>query len=390
MQFEFKVEKKDKKSKARAGIILTPHGKIETPCFSPVATKASVKALDTFDLEKCKTQIILANTYHLFLSPGLEVIEKFKGIQKFMNFSGPTITDSGGYQISFLWKRKENKALFLKITNLGAYFRSYIDGEMYLLSPEKSIEIQHVLSADIVMALDQPMGFGFSKKENEEAFRRTLLWEERSLKAWDKFKRKSLAGNFQALFGIVQGQLDKKRRIQSLKFVLSNDFSGIAIGGESIGKDPILTSTTLDSISHLLPDKKPVHALGLGGGPEGVFLAIEKGIDIFDNSSVTRMARSGLVFIFPEDGGNTKNKFRIDIKKSKYAKEKKSISKVCLCFTCQNFSKAYIRHLIVSKEILGARLATIHNVSFYHQLLGKIRSAIINNEFVYLKNYWLL
>lgn len=396
--FSLEVKKQDKKVRARVGVIKTPHGEIQTPAFSPVATRATVKALDADDLKNANAQVVLANTYHLYLKPGLDVIDKFGGFAPFMKWDGPTITDSGGYQVSFLWTPKEKDkdtdkdkeiARVAKITDEGAMFISHIDGSRYMLTPEKSMEIQNVLGADIIMAFDQPLGMSYSQKEKDEAFGRTLIWEERSFATWQKLEKKRKKGNFQALFGIIQGETDKKLRRQSLKFLIDTGFPGLAIGGQTIGSDPKVTAEVLSLVEDLLPDDKPLHALGLGGGPEGIFEAVQKGVDIFDNTSITRQARSGLLFIYPEDGGKKENKFRIDIKKAKYAADKNPISKVCVCYTCSNFSKAYIHHLLVLGELLGLRLASIHNVHYINDLMRRIRDAISNDDFMQMKNEWI-
>ncbi len=391
MEFSFKLYKKDKVSSARAGIIKTPHGEIKTPAFSPVATKASVKGLTPEDLRDAKTQVVLGNAYHLYLRPGLEVINKFAGFAPFMKWDGPTITDSGGYQVSFLWNSAKNRGHSAKIsiTDKGMYFRSHIDGSKHLLTPEKSMEIQSVLGADMIMALDQPMGFNFSETENMDAYERTFKWEERSFMAWKKRNGMNEYGSYQALFGIIQGGTDRSLRRRFLKFLLELDFPGLAIGDETIGVDPKLTAKSLDTITDLLPEDKPFHALGLGGGPEGVFEAVQRGVDIFDNSSVTRMARTGLLFIYPEDGGKKENKFRVNIKSSKFKDDKDSVSKLCKCYTCKDYSRAYVHHLLVSEEPLGVRLTTIHNVYFYNDLMNRIREAIMDNRFLELKKYWL-
>ncbi len=413
MEFSFKVNKKDDNSFARFGEIITPHGKIQTPAFSPVGTKATVKSLTPDDLKIIGSQVILGNAYHLYLQPGLEVIKKFTGFASFMNWDGPAITDSGGYQVSFLWpparRNSDKEGLWpggpparkvsglegikrtdgASINDFGMSFRSHIDGSKHLLTPKKSMEIQRVLGADIIMAFDQPLSPRFSKKKNKEAIIRTFKWEEESYKYWDKQKRKSISGEYQALFGIIQGQDDKKVRNEYLNFILSMDFPGIAIGDETIGSDPKITANSLDTIAGKIPDDKPLHALGLGGGPEGVFEAVSRGVDIFDNSSVTRMARCGILFLYPEDGGKCSNKFRFDIRKGVYKDDKKTLSKICKCYTCANFSKAYIHHLIVSNEILGSRLATIHNIHFYNDLMARIRESIKKDEFTLLKKHWL-
>ncbi|MEK7521523.1 MAG: tRNA guanosine(34) transglycosylase Tgt [Patescibacteria group bacterium] len=403
MDFSFQVVKKDKTKNARAGIINTPHGKIETPAFSPVATRATVKTLSVEDLKSTGSQVVLANTYHLYLRPGVETIKKFGGFAPFMKWDGPTITDSGGYQVSFLWQpKKVTQSLsdpvtqdvggrVAKITDEGATFVSYIDGSRHLLTPEKSMEIQNALGADIIMAFDQPLANNDSPKKIKEAVKRTFMWEERSFSAWQKIQKVRITKGqtHQALYGILQGGTDIKLRREFLKFVINTGFPGVAMGGESIGSDPKATVKTLDTISDLWPQKLPVHALGLGGGPEGIFEAIERGVDTFDNTSITRMARAGLLFIYPEDGGNIQNKFRVEIQKSKFKTQKSPLSKVCTCYTCTNYSAAYVHHLIVSQEILGLRLTTIHNVHFINNLMFKIRNAILSNDFSALKKEWV-
>lgn len=386
-KFSFKIVKKDEETKARAGVITTVHGEILTPAFSPVATRASVKTLDIRDLKEAKSQVVLSNTYHLYLRPGVEVIESFGGFAPFMGWDGPTITDSGGYQVSFLWDKakkdeKDFEAKVIKISDEGAIFSSYIDGAKHLLTPEKSMEIQKSLGADIIMAFDQPLGKDFSDKKIKEAFERTLKWEERSFIHWKKIKSN------QALYGIVQGGTDKNLRRESLNFILKMGFPGIAMGGETIGFDPKVTAESLDTIADLLPDDKPLHALGLGGGPEGIFEAVERGMDTFDNTGITRMARTGLLFIYPEDGGNLKNKFRFDIKRKIYKDIKEPISKTCKCETCKKYSASYLHHLFISNEITGLRLATIHNVFFINNLMERIRESIISSDFSDLKKIW--
>lgn len=394
MQFSFKVEKKDSGSGARLGTIKTPHGEFKTPAYTPVATTATVKALDTQDIINCNSQVVLANTYHLLLRPGLEVLEQFGGFAPFMKWEGPTITDSGGYQVSFIRDPNEKAEVIkvegeketVKITDEGATFRSYVDGSKQLITPERSMEIQAVLGADIIMAFDQPLGKDYSDKKIKEAFNRTLHWEERSFAHWEKIQR--TRKNFQALYGIVQGGTDKDLRRESLEFILKMGFPGVAMGGETIGADPKITAESLDIIVDLWPEDKPVHALGLGGGPEGIFEAVSRGVDTFDNTSVTRIARSGLLFIYPEDGGTTSNKFREDVGKAKFKNKKEPFSKVCQCYSCQNYSAAYLHHLLVARELTGFRLASIHNVHFMNDLMQRIRDAISKKEFLSLKQKW--
>lgn len=384
--FEFQLLAKDKNSLARAGIIKTQHGNILTPAFSVVGTRAAVRGLSPQDLIDSGSQVVLANTYHLYLRPGIEIVKNFGSFSRFMGWNGPTITDSGGYQVSFLWNANKDAyrgARVAKITDDGATFISHIDGSKHILTPEKSMEIQHVLGADIIMAFDQPLGLGDSDKKIKDAVRRTFNWEERSFKKWESLKTK------QALYGIIQGGLNRELRREFMSFVLKTGFPGIAIGDETIGQTPSVTAKALDTIVDLLPDDKPFHALGLGGGPEGIFEAIERGVDTFDNTSVTRMARSGILFIFPEDNGTRENKYRIDITKSKYKNIKSSLSKICNCRACRDFSLAYLHHLIVSGELLGLQLATLHNVTFINKLMTDIRESVISGEFKQLKHEWL-
>ena len=384
--FSFELIAKDKNTRARAGIIKTPHGEINTPAFSVVGTRAAVRGLSPEDLREAGSQVVLANTYHLYLRPGTDTIKDFGGFAPFMKWDGPTITDSGGYQVSFLWTKgsdSEESARVSKITDEGATFVSHIDGSKHLLTPEKSMEIQQILGADIIMAFDQPLALEDSEKKVKEAVRRTFDWEERSFKRWKELKTN------QALYGIIQGGLNRDLRREFMKFVLDLDFPGIAIGDETIGATPSVTAEALDTIADLLPDGKPFHALGLGGGPEGIFAAVERGVDTFDNTSITRMARSGLLFVYPEDGGTKENKFRLDLTKSKFKDDKSPLSYICNCRACKNYSKAYLYHLTVSGELLGLQLATLHNVTFINDLMEKIRDSIISGDFSSLKGEWL-
>lgn len=403
MDFSFQLNAKDKRTRARLGVIKTPHGEIQTPAYTPVATTATVKALDTQDLIRCNSQVVLANTYHLLLRPGLEVLEQFGGFAPFMKWDGPTITDSGGYQVSFLRipkngkteeqinkRRQEGGGEIVKIMDEGATFRSYVDGSKQLITPEKSMEIQSTLNADIIMAFDQPLAFSDSPKKLKDSIRRTFLWEERSFSAWQKIQknRETKGLEYQALYGIVQGQLDKKVRREFMQFILDTGFPAIAVGDQTIGVDPKVTGQALDTIVDMIPDDKPVHALGLGGGPEGIFEAVSRGVDTFDNTSVTRIARSGLLYIYPEDGGTRENKFRLDITRARHKSNKEPVSKVCACYTCQNYSAAYIHHLLVARELSSFRLASIHNVHFMNDLMARIRVAIKNGEFEAMRREW--
>lgn len=410
MSFSFEIIAKDPKSQARAGIIHTPHGDIRTPAFIPVATRASVRALSPEDLIAAGSQAVLANTYHLYLRPGVGVMREFGGFGPFMNWHGPTITDSGGYQVSFLWegKHQDERAHSVKITDEGATFRSHIDGSEHLLTPETSMDIQQALGADIIMAFDQPLSSKYSDKQNKEAFERSMEWEKRSFSRWkmnenskleilnskqtrnsnlefvSDLVRQSADSSLeftaeQALFGIVHGGADREFVSRSCGLISELGFPGIAVGGEYIGSDPVLTAEALDVFNEFRDFDKPVHALGLGGGPEGIKAAIERGVDIFDNTSVTRMARAGLLYVSEEDGGNADNKFRIDITKREFSNIQYPISNSCGCYTCQHFTRAYMHHLIKSQEFLGFRLTSIHNIHFINTLVDNIRRRIVSN-----------
>lgn len=381
MSFSFEIIAKDPKSHARAGIIHTPHGDIQTPAFVPVATRASVRALSPEDLVDAGSQAVLANTYHLYLRPGVEVMRQFGGFGQFMNWHGPTITDSGGYQVSFLWEgtQQDERAHSVKITDEGAIFRSHIDGSEQVLTPEKSMDIQQALGADIIMAFDQPLSSKYSDQQNKEAFERSMEWERRSFAQWKKNESSKSRADFQALFGIVHGGANREFVSRSCEVIAALDFPGIAVGGEYIGSDPLQTAEALDAFNEYRDFDKPVHALGLGGGPEGIKAAIERGVDIFDNTSVTRMARAGLLYVSEESGGTNENKFRIDITKAQYANEQGEISKGCECYTCRNFTRAYVHHLIKSQEFLGFRLASIHNIHFINTLIENIRRGIVSD-----------
>lgn len=381
----FSIVKRHPESFARVGKLSTPNGEIETPAFTPVGTRASVRGLTPDDLVGCGSQAVLANTYHLMLSPGVEVIKKFGGFANFMGFSGPTFTDSGGYQVSFLWDPKGGSKK-VKIDDEGAVFRSHIDGTKVFISPEISMEVQAVLGADVIMSFDQPVGNSMTTKRRKEAYVRSLEWEKRSLIKWKEIQK--TRANKQALYGVIQGETAQERQF-FLKELSKLDFMGIALGGQSIGANIPQTIQAIMSTAPLLADLQlPVHALGLGGGVWGILNAVRGGVDTFDNTSITRMARTGVLFIYPEDGGNAQNKFMIDIAKAKYAFEMGPVSSLCECLLCKNFSRAYIRHLLISKEPLAVRLTTLHNVTFINRLMGDIRRSLLEDKFESLVDYF--
>lgn len=388
--FSFNVIARDKRTRARAGKIKTAHGAIETPAFVAVGTQASVKGLSPKDLKETGVQILFGNTYHLHLRPGEDTIKKFGGLGKFMSWNGPAITDSGGFQVFSLGQKKikilqeDEEANLVNITEDGVEFRSHIDGSKHMFTPEKSVEIQKKLGADIILAFDEcaphPSTYEYTKK----AMKRTHGWALRSLKA---SRGKQFYPWKQALYGIIQGGVYKDLRKESAKFISKLDFDGIAIGGVSVGESKKQMRDVLDWVSPILPEKKPRHLLGIGE-IDDIFTAIERGMDTFDCVIPTRFGRYGIVFVSPPEG-NVKNKFRIDSNKTIFSKDKSPIAKDCNCYTCKNFTRAYIYHLFRAQELLAYRLASYHNVFFINNLVKKIREAILNDEFTKLKKQWL-
>ncbi len=394
---KFKIIKKDRKTKARLGIIKVPHGTIKTPSFIPVATKATVKALSKHDLEEINPQILMCNTYHLMLRPGADLIKKFNGLHKFMNWNKPLITDSAGFQAfslgygkeHFTGKigsyfvgrkklKKEEVEKFALINDDYVSFKSIYDEKIKKLTPEKSIKIQEKLNADIIIALDECTSPFSSYEYTKNSLERTHSWAVRCLKAHK---------TNQALFGVVQGGEYKDLRQKSAKFISSLDFDGYCIGG-SLGKTKKKMHQIIDWCVNLLPENKPRHLLGIGT-VEDLFNAIEQGIDMFDCVAPPRLARSGYIYFSYKSGGNIKNKFRYRIKNSKYEKDNKPLDPNCNCKVCKNYSRAYIRHLFKSKELLAYNLATYHNLFFILKLMEYIRKAIRKGEFLKLKKRWL-
>ncbi|MEK7551133.1 MAG: tRNA guanosine(34) transglycosylase Tgt [Patescibacteria group bacterium] len=390
MKPNFKVIKKDKKSKARAGVIKTPHGDIETPSFVPVGTQATVKAVSPRDLKDMGAQIVLANTYHLHLRPGEKLIKEHGGLSRFMSWNGPTMTDSGGFQVFSLGiglehgvgkllreEEGEVKPRLNKITEEGVTFQSHIDGSKKFLSPELSIQIQEALGADLIVAFDDLESPKYSHKETEKSLLLTEGWLIRSIKA---HKRQD-----QLLYGVTHGGEFKDLRVKSAKF---NDkyFDAIALGGAHKTKESMykIIDWTTDNIDV----NKPTHMLGIGD-VDDIFEIIERGIDTFDCVIPTRIGRTGFFFISPSFG-NLKNRFRICIDKPQFRNDPKPLDQNCTCTTCQNFSRAYIHHLFKSRELLSYNLISVHNVHFLVNLTKKIRESILNNSFIEFKKKWLV
>lgn len=378
---KFNIQYKSKISKARTGIIKTSRGVIHTPFFLPIATRGAVKALDSADLESLGTEIILANTYHLFLRPGLSIIKKAGDLHKFMNWAKPILTDSGGFQVFSLskWRR---------IKKEGAEFIDNVSGQRHLLTPEKAIEIQKVLGSDIIMVLDECVGYPAKKDYVKKSIELTYQWAK-----WSKrfFKSKK-----QMLFGIIQGSTFKNLRLQSTKDITSLNFDGYAVGGLAVGEPVRKMYQVLDWVIPYLLEDKPRYLMGVGK-PEQIIEAVKRGIDMFDCVIPTRNARHGLLYIWKNNArtfapylrfaqtGQARmlsSKFyqELRIKQSKYASDLKPIDTHCDCYTCKNYSRAYLRHLFISNEPSALRLASIHNLRFYLQLMEMIRSAIKNGK----------
>jgi len=345
---------------ARRGCVTLPRGTIETPCFMPVGTYGSVKAMTPRDLADVGAQIILGNTFHLWLRPGLEVIEKFGGLHRFIGWNGPILTDSGGFQVFSL-------AQMRKLSEEGVAFASPVDGARVFLSPEESMRIQHVLDSDIVMAFDEcppvldESGAAVSMQRVRESMELSLRWAARSRRAHDDLHNRN------ALFGIVQGGVHADLRERSARGLLEIGFDGYAIGGLAVGESESDRNATLDATVPLLPSDRPRYLMGVGR-PQDIVEAVRRGVDMFDCVMPTRNARNG--FLFTRSG-------TLRIRNAKYAQDTQPIEKGCECYACSNgFSRAYLRHLDRCNEILGAQLATIHNLHFYLRLMRELREAI--------------
>lgn len=400
----FDVTSKSTECAARTGVIHTAHGDIKTPCFMPVGTQATVKTLDSQDLKTLDPEVILANTYHLHLRPGEDIIAKFGGLHKFMNWDGPILTDSGGFQVFSLSREKkqgkkndadiltnEHSAL-VKIDDEGVTFKSHIDGSLRRFTAEIAINIQRKLGADIIMAWDEctPDNVGISYAH--KALGHTHKWAKESLIA---HKKNNILYEYpQYLFGIIQGAEYRELREESARVISEMDFDGIAIGGESIGYNMETTKKILKWIAPLIPEKKPHYTMGVGYSPMDLFDVVEHGIDMFDCVAPTRIARNGTLYISPDTKIKLKSsqhqkKHTLTITNSRFKEDKNPIDSTCLCYTCSNYSRAYIHHLFKANEMLGYRLATIHNVHFMLNLMREIQLAILEDRFLKFKCKWI-
>ena len=340
-------------NKARRGQLRLPHGIVPTPIFMPVGTYGTVKSLSPTDIENLPAYIILSNAFHLWLRPGLKVIESFGGLHQFMNWHQPILTDSGGFQIFSLAKIRQ-------LTEAGCHFKNPINGETLFLSPEISMHIQSVLNSDVVMQLDECLTSTADRKTTENSLTLSARWAERSLRAFEDLH------NPNALFGIVQGGLFEDLRERSLKLLESFNFTGYAIGGLSVGESKKEMYRVLRHTAPLLPEDKPRYLMGVGT-PEDLIEGVASGVDMFDCVMPTRNARNGHLFT---RFGN------IHIKNARYRNDHRPLEKGCACYTCRHFSRAYLHHLHRCKEILGATLNSIHNLHYYLHLMEDIRSNI--------------
>lgn len=361
MPLTYNLLQRDKNTEARLGKVKTPHGEIDTPIFMPVGTQATVKAMTAEELEEIGAQIILSNTYHLFLRPGSKLIAEAGGLHRFMHWDRPILTDSGGFQVFSLSALNE-------ITEEGVYFRSHLDGSQKFISPEISMEVQMDLGSDIVMAFDEcppyPADYDYIAKSLE----RTIRWAKRC--------KKAMTAEDQALFGIIQGGVYEDLRKESVEALVEIGFPGYALGGLSVGEKNEEMYEVLEFTVPLIPEDKPRYLMGVGT-PEDLLEGVQRGIDMFDCVMPTRIARHGAVFT---------SAGRITIRNAEFERDFTALDPDCDCYVCKNYSRAYIRHLIKRNEILGVRLTTYHNLYFMLKMMEEIRKAIHEDRFLEYRN----
>lgn len=355
MAFKFEIIKRSKRTKARVGKLHTPHGIVNTPVFLPVGTQATVKTMSPRDLAEIGAEITLCNTYHLLLRPGPELIEQAGGLHKFMNWDKPILTDSGGFQVFSLAEMR-------KVTDEGVRFTSHVDGAKYFLTPDSVIDTQKAFGSDIMMPLDECVAYPCDKKSALKALERTTAWAKQTKK-----RLKDVAPS--VIFGIVQGSTYTDLRKHSAEEIAEVDLPGFGIGGLSVGEPQNEMFEMLDAVTDVLPDEKPRHLMGMGF-PSDIEGAVKLGADIFDCVIPTRLARHGT---FLSDEG------KIGIRQNRFENDLAPLDPTCDCYACQNFSRAYIRHLFWAREILALHLLTIHNLRYYMRLMARIREGIIND-----------
>ena len=370
MKVKYELLHKEKNTKARYGTLETNYGKYETPMFMPVGTQATVKTLDYREIKEIGSAVILSNTYHLWLRPGEDIVDKAGGLHKFMNYDGPILTDSGGFQVFSLAKKKD-------ISEEGVVFKSHINGEKLFLTPEKSIGIQNKLDSDIAMSFDECIPYPASYEYVKNSVDRTLRWAKRGKDVFDNPR--------QSLFGIVQGGEYKDLREYSARETVKIGFDGYAIGGTSVGEDKDTMYKMIDYAIEYLPEDKARYLMGVGD-PYDLFEGVERGVDMFDCVHPTRLARHGHAF----------TKYgKINLKNAKYREDFTPVDVNCDCECCKHYTKAYIRHLLVAEETLGQRLLSVHNLRFLIRIMEGIRISIKEDRFLeykkeFIDNYSLI
>ena len=359
-KFNFQLHHTD--GAARAGELETPHGKALTPFFMPVATQATVKGLTAEEVRDVGAQVVLSNAYHLYLRPGVETVVKLGGLHKFMGWDGPILTDSGGFQAFSMGPLRE-------VSDVGVRFRSHIDGSEHNFTPELATANQEGLAPDIAMCFDQCIAYGASEKQVRQAMERTHRWAQSCFDAHQSSATGAASG--QVLFGIVQGGTFPEMRDESARAISAIPFHGYAVGGLAVGENKEDMYRFTGQVTDVLPEDKPRYLMGVGS-PEDLVEGVARGIDMFDCALPTRVARNGSLFT-PEG--------RVDITKARYAEQQGPLDETCDCYTCRNYSAAYLRHLFRAKELLGLRLASIHNLRFVLALMERIRASILEKRF---------
>ena len=369
----FELLAQDRQSKARHGRLTTAHGTIETPAFMPIGTQGTVKAVTPRELRELNAQVVLGNTYHLFVRPGIEVVKHFGGLHRFMNWDGPILTDSGGYQIFSLAKLR-------KITEDGVQFQNHVDGTPAFISPEIAMEIQAALGSDIAMVLDECAPYPCERDYAARSAEMTTRWAKRCKENVERPRPNAESRIQQMVFGIVQGATFDDLRKESAEAIVDLDFDGYAIGGVSVGESEEEMFRAVESSEPFLPNDKPRYAMGLGTPPQ-LLEMIARGIDMFDCVLPTRLARNGTAFA---------STGTLNLKNAEFAMQKGPIEEHCACYACREFSRGYIRHLIKAEEILGLRLITLHNLHFYLDLMRQARNRIENGEFDQFRRSFVL
>lgn len=371
---------------ARAGTFVTAHGSVQTPMLMPVGTQASVKALDVNDLETLGAEIILANTYHLWLRPGMEALQKAGGIHQFMRWKRPMLTDSGGFQVWSLGQGEH--ASLVKVDDNGVSFRSHLDGSQRYLTPELAIEIQGQIGADIIMCFDEAMPDTIEQEKATLSLHRTHAWSTRCVEQWERQSRLSVYGQYQALFGIIQGARYRELREESARYITSLPVDGIAFGGETIGYNMEGTLEVMSWVQEIVPKDKPRYAMGLGRDPQDIIAATLAGFDMFDCVGPTRLARNGAVYEGRVELVDKKPTFvsnfakgRLPIERQEFTLDQRVLNHACGCATClAGYSRSYLHHLYKAKELSYYRLASVHNLWTMMHIAKQLRAWIVTGS----------